>query len=518
MVEIDSGRIEGRAADGVDSFKGIPYAAPPVGRLRFRPPAPVEPWTGSRPASAYGAEAPQDSGRVDTLKGPSGLAQSEDCLTLNVFAPGDGTGERGGGLPVMVFIHGGGFSTGTSGHIAHDGTVLARRGELVVVTINYRLGALGLLAHPCLRDDASGQIGNWALLDQIAALRWVNRNIGQFGGDPGNVTIFGLSAGGGSVGALAICPGARALFRRAIIQSSSPLPADRATHLEAAETLLDKLGIEPSLAALQAADCDAIQAAQPNWVAKLQGTRTAPRPFVDGDLLPDWPDAILATGLTDGLDLMVSHTRDEISSLAMFLPPEAIPRTDADLERFLGRLGLDGGALIAGYRAARRARGEAHDPWALWVALQSDRLIRVPSMHFLAGHAARGNGAWACTITRESDWRPAVPGDRDLGACHVIDLPLIFGVHDATPELRRLVGGTPGADELATVMQDAWIAFAQTGSPATEALAAWRPYDPETRATMMLGDELTLVEDPWGPERELMERAVPPPAALRSVA
>jgi len=164
--------------------------------------------------------------------------------------------------------------------------------------------------------------------------------------------------------------------------------------------------------------------------------------------------------------------------------------------------------MIEGYRAARRDRGEPTEIWDLWIALQTDRLIRVPSVNFLADHAARGNTAWACVVTRESDWMPEVPGDRPLGATHVIDLPLMFGSLHTTPELERLVGTAPGADELATVVQDAYIAFCHTGSPVTRALSAWQPYDEAQRATMQLGPELVSVDDPRGLERQLMTDAL----------
>ncbi len=436
VTSIESGQIEGLSENGVDAYKNIPFGADTGGANRFRPPRPMTPWQGIRPALEYGPWAPQEPGRLDRLKGAWDTTMSEDCLNLNVWRPsGDNTG-----MPVMVYIHGGGFSYGSANHIAHDGSVLARRGNMVVVSINYRLGVLGLLSHPCLRDPDTGYDGNWGFLDQIAGLQWINRNITAFGGDPDNVTIVGLSAGGGSVGALCICPqvrsGARPLFRRAVVQSSSPLPTPRSDHDAAAATLLDELGVEADLAA------------------------------------------------------------------------DAIPKDDEQLRGILDKAGLDGDHLIPAYRTARRARGESDDTWALWIAMHTDRLIRVPSINFLADHAKRGNSAWACMVTRECDWVPPVPGDKALGATHVVDLPFMFGSLHATPELERLAGSAPGADELAEVIQDAYIAFIHTGSPVTEKLSAWRPYDGETRPTMLLGDELVALDDPMGTERQLMTDAL----------
>ncbi len=508
IIAIESGQIEGFSLDGVDAFKNIPFGADTGGANRFRPPQPAPAWNGVRPALEFGPRAPQDPNRVDRLKGGTETPMSEDCLNLNVWRPSSANAAGASGMPVMVYIHGGGFLYGSANHIAHDGGILARRGNMVVVSINYRLGVLGLLSHPCLRDPDTGHDGNWGFLDQIAALQWVNRNIAAFGGDADNVTIVGLSAGGGSVGAHCICPISRPLFRRAVVQSSSPLPTPRSDHDAAAETLLAELGVQADLAALQAIDRNAIQAAQAGWTAKLQNGRTAPRPMVDGELLPYWPDEAMAAGLMDGLDLWVSHTRDEATVFAANMASEAIPRDDEQLRATLAKAGLDGDRLIPAYRAARQARGEAHDTWDLWIAMHTDRLIRVPSINFLADHARRGNNAWACMVTRECDWVPPVPGDKALGACHVVDLPFMFGSLHATPELERLAGSAPGADELAEIIQDAYIAFCRTGSPVTEALSAWRPYDGETRPTMLLGDDLTALDDPMGEERRLMTEAL----------
>ena len=504
VVEIEGGRIQGFNEGGVSGFKNVPFGADTGGDNRFRPPQPVLSWPGIRPAWAFGPVAPQDPNRLDKLKGKMEFEFSEDCLNLNIWRP-SGPAKN---LPVMVYIHGGGFIYGTANHIAHDGAILAGRGEMVVVTINYRLGALGLLSHACLRDADTGYDGNWGFLDQIAALEWVNRNIGQFGGDRNNVTIVGLSAGGGSVGAHCICPRSRPLFRRAVIQSSSPLPTPRSDHDAAAAALLERLEIEADAAALRSLSWKDVLRAQASWMTKLQNGRTAPRPMVDDNLLPFWPDEAMAAGLMDGLDLWVSYARDESTVFAMAMPPNAIPNTDGDVRRVLTNAGLDGDNLVAGYRTARSARGEATEPWDLWVALQTDRLIRVPSINFLAEHAARGNSAWGCVVTRECDWMPPVPGGRPLGATHVIDLPLMFGSLHATPELERLVGTGPGADELAEVVQDAYIAFCNTGNPVTEALSDWRPYDGARRATMQLGPELKSVDDPRGRERRLMSEAL----------
>jgi para-nitrobenzyl esterase len=225
VVRVDAGTLRGVVADGVASFKGVPYAAPPVGALRWRAPQPVAPWQGARAADKVGALCVQKYNAQDKGVGP--LPASEDCLTLNVWAP---AGTRAGTLPVMFWIHGGGYVNGSGTAKLYDGTELAKQGA-VVVTINYRLGRFGFFAHPSLtRENADGGLlGNYALMDQIAALRWVQKNAAAFGGDPGNVTIFGESAGGSAVTHLMISPLARGLFHKAI--SESGLGRERATYL-----------------------------------------------------------------------------------------------------------------------------------------------------------------------------------------------------------------------------------------------------------------------------------------------
>ena len=237
-VDTSTGTIEGIDEGGVKVFKGIPYARPPLGELRLRSPQPPEPWTGVRSASGYGlwaSQNPPDS----TLWGEFPGEQGEDCLTLNVWTP-----ELVGARPVLVWLHGGAFLRGSGASALYHGVRLATRGDVVLVTINYRLGVLGFLAHPELADpEAGGAIGNWGLLDQVAALRWVRDNIAAFGGDPQNVTIFGQSAGGMSVASLLAAPAARGLFHRAIVQSGPPsaMPAERAE--EMAAKLLAELGV-----------------------------------------------------------------------------------------------------------------------------------------------------------------------------------------------------------------------------------------------------------------------------------
>src|SRR5437763_2189142 len=239
IVETAAGKVQGVEEDGLAVFKGIPFAAPPVGALRWRPPQPVEPWTGVRPADEYGAWAPQPPPAGAGGVGGEDAVKDEDCLTLNVWTP---AASDGGQRPVMVWIHGGGFTTGSGAGALYRGGHLAARGDVVVVSINYRLGALGFAAHPALRDPDTGICANWGMLDQVAALQWVQQNIARFGGDPANVTIFGESAGGMSVSTLLGMPMAKGLFAKAIAQSGGPVGVLFEAGTTVAEDLAEALG------------------------------------------------------------------------------------------------------------------------------------------------------------------------------------------------------------------------------------------------------------------------------------
>src|SRR4051812_20433483 len=297
IVETTAGRVAGTIEDSLAVFKGIPYAAPPVGPLRFRPPQPIEPWTPEQGATEYGPWAPQEPSALTALFGTGTVTQSEDCLTLNVWTPAVDDARR----PVMVWIHGGAFVTGAGSFALYEGHRLAARGDVVVVTVNYRLGVLGFAAHPALRDDESGAAGNWGLLDQIAALRWVQENIANFGGDPANVTIFGESAGSMSVSTLLGTPMAAGLFRRAITQSGGAVGAPMEAAVLTTEMVTQELGLD-SVAVLRAAPVDRILAAQAA-VAKSVAIANGPPfvPAIDGAVLPEPPLAAVAGGLSAGV-------------------------------------------------------------------------------------------------------------------------------------------------------------------------------------------------------------------------
>ena len=487
VVETRAGRVKGEpiheTGRDVVVFRGIPFAAAPAGARRWKAPRPPEPWTGVRDALAFGPEAPQLPSPLpfDQVERP----QAEDCLSLNVWTSGCDGARR----PVMVWIHGGGFQTGGSGRPLYDGAALAAHGDVVLVSLNYRLGALGLVSHPALADREVGVEANWALLDQIAALEWVRDHAEAFGGDPANVTVFGESAGGASVALLLCAPRARGLFRRAMIQSASPLPISRAQGLEATDALLDASGCaELGPIALRGLSVEQLLESQPRWAEVAARGRTAVRPIVDGEVLPHGPAGALAAGATRDVELVVGSNADEWK-LFGYLDPHRGDLDAARLQkRVRGLVGERATPLIDTYRDARGARGADADPWSLWCAIQTDLLIRAPALAFLEQHVAGGGRGYAYEFT----WPSPVPG---LGACHGLELPFCFGTLDTAAGMHGFAGKGPEATRLADTMRDAWLAFARGET------ADWPAYDAARRRTRCFGRECGVVDAPGEDER-----------------
>ena len=496
-VEVSTGRLEGVREDAVLVFRGIPFARPPVGPFRFAPPQAVDPWPGVRDATRFGPAAVQTEDLIGPSVGFDQPASAEDSLTLNVWTPGtDGTRR-----PVLVWIHGGAFTIGSGSQRAFDSTTLARRGDAVIVTINYRLGALGFLR---LSATSLGRelamTGNEGLLDQIAALEWVRREIARFGGDPDNVTIFGESAGSISCSLLLTMPRARGLFHRAILQSGPPtLVGIPALSNRVAQAFLDKLG--DSGAQLRELSVDTIRRAQAKVILELGlETRGMPfRPCADGDLVPADPLSAIADGCARDVPVLVGTTRDEMKLFTLLDPASLTLDAPTLLRRCERNLPGHAQALIDGYRAARSARGEPVTPSELWFAIETDRLFRIASMRLAELQRARQPQTYAYSFTWESPFRDGI-----LGAAHALDIPFVFGTQDR-PELVAFTGGGPAAQALAERMQDAWLAFARTGDPAHPGLPTWPAYDGDRRATMLLGARCELVDAPREAERRLWD-------------
>lgn len=502
IVQTQYGRVESVRANGLHAFLAVPFAAPPVGELRWRPPVAPTPWTGVRSAADFSAQSWQPvlegMGPLQFAFNSDGGGHHEDCLYLNVWTPGLDNRKR----PVLVWIHGGGFTGGTGGTPIYDGTALAQRGDAVVVTINYRLGALGFLN---LNEVTGGRVpatGNEGLLDQAMALEWVRDNIDAFGGDPHRVTIFGESAGGMSVGALMAFGPAVGLFHRAIPQSgacSTAQPVDRAA--EVAEGLLELAGVSVNAPAgeLLALDPERLVEAGTAVSARFGGAMVL-QPCIDGAQLTDMPLDAVKAGSADGIPVMVGAARDEWR-LFTAMPGFPAPGDDAALRQFLAGGIDDPETVIATYRSAREGRSEAADAAALFAAIETDRVFRIPAIRLGEALAAREQDSFQYLFTWESPWEGG-----KLGSPHAIDIGFVFGTHTLNAGSAEFFGNGDAADALASHVQDAWLAFAADGDPRTDVLTDWEPYAPDTRATALFGDPVSVARDPRGEERAVWDR------------
>jgi para-nitrobenzyl esterase len=493
MIESTAGRLRGVVEpDGIRVFRGVPFARPPMGPLRFAPPQPAVPWAGVRSAETFGPVSWQSSIGLGFM-GAGQQPQSEDCLYLNVWTPG-----LDGRRPVMVWIHGGAFVLGAGSEPLYDGQRLAARGDVVVVTVNYRLGALGYLSHPALRDHATGATGNWGLLDQVAALRWVRDNAEAFGGDPNNITVFGESAGSMSVTTLMATPAARGSFRSAIAQSGAPITGTPEEGAAIAEQVAAAVGVP--VEALRDVPAATFVEAQQQLMfgrqsgagigAGLSGDALPFRPVIDGAVLPRDPHEAIASGDAADVALLIGTNRDEMKLFSM------LDQSDLDeiglQQRLHATLGDDGDGVLSTYRAARAARGEPVDPRELWSAIETDRFFRASAMRFAAAHARHQPRTFAYLFC----WSSPSP---ILGAAHAIELPFVFGTLD-TPMIDLFAGAGPEVERLSGLVQDAWVRFAHTGDPSTPELGHWPAFDGDRRATMTFGPACAVEDGPRNDE------------------
>jgi len=527
LVETTAGAVKGRREVGGSSrrllhvYRGIPYAAPPIGPLRFRAPEPVPAWGDVRDASSFGASPLQSRSNLFGGVVPGNVVGrvDEDCLTLDVWAP-----RTGAKLPVLLWFPGGAFLIGGTSVETYDGATLAADHGVVVVSANYRLGALGFLWLGDHGGERLGAVGNPGLRDQLAAMSWTRSNIDRFGGDPDNITAFGESAGAGSLLHLATVPETALLIRRGVLQSPGvdlTLRPEEARSVT--ETVLGHLDIGPrDVARLWDVPPDTLLDAQErSLVELLAGVSSTPfHPVVDGDLLGATPSVAMAGGAGSDLDLLVTWTRDE---LRLFPNPAADKASRADLlrrtQRYLGRrLGHDPGVqrsdeLLAFYED-RVGGDDPHRGSRLWAALQTDGTMRLPARRIADAHAAAGS----TTLVGEFSWATrAREGEWERGAFHAIDLPFTFGTLGRCG-WAEFLGAGPAAQRLARQHMAAWAGFAREGRGEIPGLGPWPSYDTRTRRTMLLDEPCSVVEDPLGPVDEAWRGLWSPECSARATA
>ena len=492
------GRVQGFEKAGVLHFRGIPYAAPPVGELRFRAPQPAEPWDDVLAATAYGPNSLQEPLAGDLFPPPVARPTSEDCLYLNVTTP-----SLTGSMPVMVWIHGGGFTLGSGADFA--GRDLAAHG-VVVITMNYRVGALGFLGLRSLADE-QGRFTNFGMRDQVAALRWVRENAAAFGGDASNVTIFGESAGGMSIGALLASPEAKGLFDRAIAQSGAGHHAISVEQAEfVARQFCDFLDVSPGDAgALRALDSHRILAASvareregEQSVRDRKPPMLAFNPVIDGQFLRDLPTCAIRNGDGSRVPVLAGSNADEFQLFTPWWPSPELSETEA--RALFREQTRDGDRAFETYVAARAGRGQASDPAAAWSAAVTDMAYRVPADRLLEAMVRNGEPAFGYIF----DWKSPANGGV-LGACHSLDVFFMSGTYKLAPDF---AGSGPAADALANAMMDAWVAFATNGDPSTPALR-WPRFETDARPIMVLSEQCHPTTNYREAERRVWEGVIP---------
>jgi len=509
-VQVAEGRLRGVRTGGVDVYKGVPYGAGVSGADRFKPARPAAPWSGVFDATKLGTPSLQDP---TTVYGRNEPAPGEDCLVLNVWTPAGG----GKGKPVMVYSHGGGYTTGSGGSTAQDGSMLAREHDVVVVATNHRLGVLGYLYLGELGGAEYAGSGNQGLSDIVLALKWVARNIEAFGGDPGNVTIFGESGGGAKTSCLYAMPSIAPLFSRAIIQSG---PVVRiSTPDVAAETtrmFLAQLGIAPAdWRQVLDAPASRILAAQKALNARVKGDSGgwkgiqslnpgAYGPIVDGDLLPHHPFDPTAPASAADKPLMIGWLDNEAAFFAWTgKDVEAFRLDEAGLKaRLSGRFGDKAQALIDAYRSDRPGA----TPSDLYLAVASYYAMGAGSVLAAERKAAQARApVYVYNIAYRSNRRMGGT-DIELGAMHASDIPLVFNTV-ASPD--TLAGSRADRFAAARNISAMWANFARTGRPGAPGQPAWPAYDLKARSTMVLDVACAVVPDRFAAERRTWAKVDP---------
>jgi para-nitrobenzyl esterase len=496
-VETAAGRLRGLQVDGIHAFKGIPYGASTAGANRFMAPRKPQSWTGVRDAFQFGHQSPQNMRFTDVLAPQADPREGfdEDCLVLNVWTPGVGDGAK---RPVMFWVHGGGFAQESGSWPWIDGTALAQRGDVVVITINHRLNIFGYLDLAGVGGEKYAASGNAGMLDLVAGLEWVRDNIEQFGGDPGNVTIFGESGGGAKVCTLLAMPSAKGLLHRAAIQSGSWLRAmTREQAAEISAAVLRDLGISPTnIDRIQSVPVDRLLASRAGAMgpdpSRPGEIRMGHSPVVDGEILPTHPFDPVATPVSADIPLIVGSTRHE-TTLFSLGDASLFALDDAGLRARVRALFNEESTAARAIETYRRANpgASASD---IYFLITTDRMVRRDTVRLAERKCTQGR---APVYQYRFDWASPALGGR-LRATHTVEIPFVFD-NTGVP---TVMTSSPRAAALAEKTSGAWIAFARTGNPNHPGLPEWPAYTLDERATMLFDDVSAVVNDPSSAERQ----------------
>ncbi len=488
IIHTSAGSLAGEASDGIYAFKGIPYAQPPIGKLRWRPPQTDVAWDGVRDATQFADDCVQIYSpvpRIDSM-GSRASGMSEDCLYLNVWTPSDSDGAN---LPVYVWFHGGGFVRGSAAEPSYDGASLASRGA-VVVSVNYRLGAFGFFAHPELtRESDHGASGNYGLMDVIAALEWVRDNISAFGGDPNRVAISGQSAGGAIVGNLLVSPLAKGLFERAI--PMSPGTFRPLAELSQAEEYGLMAG--PDIDALRRLDADQIMALHANYVPKARGLTTPRilRPIVDGWVMPEQEMDLFMSGRFHAVPLLVGTCTDEGSMLVGNSQMETV----SDFTEFLkANFGDQADDAIALYPAQTD-----NDVLPAYELALGDSQFHYATRSLGRVYSAVLPQTYRYLFTRQT-------GGQTRPAEHCDDILYVFGTLEKCASQLGINPPTQEETQLSRTMQDAWVRFMSTGNPNGPGLTNWPPYDAQADTVLEFNDDIAIKHQFRGEHMALLDR------------
>ncbi|MHA2392144.1 MAG: carboxylesterase/lipase family protein [Promethearchaeota archaeon] len=493
VINTQSGKVQGYIEDELIIFKGIPYAEPPVGELRLNDPIYKESWEGLLEAFEYGPEVPQSISPLTPRPIPK--QDEANCLSLNIWTPGVDEQKR----PVMVWIHGGGFTHGSGSRIKVVN--LAKRGNIVIVTINYRLGALANL----VLSDAPGNID---MLDQITALKWIGQNIKHFGGDPDNITIFGESAGGQSVCILMTMPKAKGLFHRVIAQSGRAMPqgykfSDRKT---ATDWLFEELNLKSGdLGAFRKLPVEKITAASAKVQLKAtsKGLYLAFGPYIDGENLPEHPFKIIKKGFAKDIDLIIGSNLEEWKLWHMFNPnfkeleENALRRVLTHALKTIGEDENKANLVIETYIKSRQENRLPTKPQDIFDAFITDSRFHIPAVKFAEAHSQHQKNTYMYLFS----WQSTLQGGK-YGAMHALDIPFVFNTF-LNQDVMIIPKRTEETEILSAKMMDAWISFARVGDPNHKNIPKWLPYDVNKRSTIVFDKEIKIWNDPLREERKM---------------